>query len=73
MKSHLRFVSKVPACAQSNYQIKLQGVLDIIDTLLLAQRSAAWKAFVPLGGSTGDAPDTTTDTGGGVFGGGDEQ
>ncbi|MCF6286563.1 MAG: hypothetical protein L3K26_15410 [Candidatus Hydrogenedentes bacterium] len=72
MKSHIRFVSKAPSCASSSFQFKLQGVTDIIETLLLAQRQAPWKAFFPIDGATGESGttggDTTTDTGGG-FGG----
>jgi hypothetical protein len=75
MKTHLRFVSKAPTCAQTNFQIKLQGVLDIADTLLLAQRQAPWKAFFPVGGPEGESGGGgTTDGGGGLGGGGgDEQ
>jgi hypothetical protein len=64
LNGHIRFVSKAPLAAQSNYAIKLQGTLDIIDTLLLAQRQAPWKAWFPAGGATGEP-------GGGDDGGGD--
>jgi len=66
LNGHLRFVSKAPTAAQSNFAIKLQGTLDIIDTLLLAQRQAQWKAFFPEGGADGESggTDTGTDTGG---------
>lgn len=67
LNGHLRFVSKAPTAAQSNFAIKLQGTLDIIDTLLLAQRQAQWKAFFPDGGAEGETgTDTGTDTGGGL-------
>jgi hypothetical protein len=70
LNGHLRFVSKAPTAAQSNFAIKLQGTLDIIDTLLLAQRQAQWKAFFPEGGADGESggTDTGTDTGGGLGG-----
>jgi len=72
MKSHFRFVSKAPCCAQSNFQTKLQGILDIMDLLLLAQRQSAWKAFFPVGGATGEpAPDGGGGVGG-IGGGGDD-
>lgn len=71
MKSHLRFVSKAPSCAQSNFQIKLQGVLDIVDTLLLAQRQSIWKAFFPSDGASGESGGT--DAGGGGLGIGGDQ
>jgi hypothetical protein len=67
LNGHLRFVSKAPTAAQSNFAIKLQGTLDIIDTLLLAQRQAQWKAFFPEGGADGESGGTDTggtDTGG---------
>lgn len=75
MKSHIRFVSKAPSCAQSNFQIKLQGILDIMDTLLLAQRQSAWKAFFPVGGADGESGggDAGGGLGGGFGGGGDDQ
>lgn len=68
LNGHLRFVSKAPTAAQSNFAIKLQGTLDIIDTLLLAQRQAQWKAFFPDGGADGETggTDSGTDTGGGL-------
>ena len=54
LNGHIRFVSKAPLAAQSNYAIKLQGTLDIIDTLLLAQRQSQWKAWFPSDGATGE-------------------
>jgi len=45
---HLAVVSKVRvAPAQTVLELKLQAVTDIIDRLLLAQRSAPWKAYFP--------------------------
>ena len=74
MNSHLRYVSKTPTFAQSNFQTKLVGMIEIIDTLLLAQRQSAWKAFFPIDGATGESGGTGTDgAGGGFGGGGDEQ
>lgn len=69
LNSHLRMISKAPATAQTNFAIKLQGTLDIVDTLLLAQRQTQWKAFFPSGGAEGTPADTggTGTTGG--FGG----
>jgi hypothetical protein len=72
LNGHLRFVSKAPTAAQSNFAIKLTGTLDIIDTLLLAQRQSNWKAFFPAGGADGSSGGTGTDTGtdtGGIGGG----
>lgn len=68
LNGHIRFVSKAPTAAQSNFAIKLQGTIDIIDTLLLAQRQASWKAFFPEGGATGESGGTDTGTGGGLGG-----
>jgi len=49
---HVGFVSKkTPVLATSPLQIKLNGTIDIIDRLLLAQRQAQWK--VPNGGGDG--------------------
>ena len=75
LNSHLRLITKAPTSAQTNFAIKLQGTLDIVDTLLLAQTQSRWKAFFPEGGATGTSGDTGTDTGGttgglGGFGGG---
>lgn len=72
LNGHLRFVSKAPTAAQSNFAIKLTGTLDIIDTLLLAQRQSNWKAFFPDGGADGTSGGTGTGTGtdtGGIGGG----
>lgn len=71
LNGHLRLITKAPTSAQSNFAIKLQGTLDIIDTLLLAQRQAQWKAFFPDGGAEGESGGGDTDTGGGGFGGGE--
>jgi len=70
LKTHIRSITKTPTTAQTNFAIKLQGTLDIVDTLLLAQRQSQWKAFFPVGGAEGEAP-TDTDTGGdgGLLGG----
>ena len=73
LKSHLRLITKSPASAQTNFAIKLQGTLDIVDTLLLAQRQSQWKAFFPADGAEGTSGGTGTDTGtdtggGGLFG-----
>ena len=69
LSSHLRYISKAPTAAQTNFAIKLQGTLDIVDTLLLSQRQARWKAFFPEGGAEGESPDTGGNGGGGGFGG----
>ncbi len=58
---HLASISKVRvAPAQTVLEVKLQGITDIIDSLLLAQRSAPWKAFFPWpdGGTGGTGGDT---------------
>lgn len=55
---HLRLISKTPAAAQSNLQVKLEGTTIMIDRILLADRQAPWKNT----GSIGD--DDGTDTGG---------
>lgn len=69
LKSHLRLITKAPVTGQTNFAIKLQGTLDIVDTLLLAQRQAPWKAFFPVGGAEGESGGGD-DTGGGGLGGG---
>lgn len=66
---HLRFITKAPTSAQTNFAIKLQGTLDIIDTLLLAQRQAQWKAFFPEGGAEGESGNTGGTGGTGGIGG----
>lgn len=66
--SHLRLITKAPDTAQTNFAVKLQGTLDIVDTLLMAQRQARWKAFFPEGGPEGESGD-----GGGGGGGGDDE
>ena len=73
LNEHLRLISKAPTAAQSNFAIKLTGTLDIIDTLLLAQRQSQWKAFFPADGADGESGGGTTDGGGGILGGGEEQ
>ena len=55
LNGHLRLISKAPTAAQSNFAIKLTGTLDIIDTLLLAQRQSQWKAFFPITGVEGES------------------
>jgi hypothetical protein len=63
---HLIALSKVPgraATGTSTLEIKLDGIIQILDRLALAQRQAAWKAPFPIGGSTNTT--TTTNTGGG--------
>ena len=72
MNLHFRYVSKTPTFAQSNFQTKLVGMIEIVDTLLLAQRQSAWKAFFPIDGATGESSGGTGDVGGGL-GGGDDQ
>ena len=63
---HLTALSKVPGRAATGTsvagktEIKLDGVIQILDRLALAQRQAAWKAPFPIGGATGT---TTTTTG----------
>lgn len=74
LNGHLRLISKAPTAAQSNFSIKLTGTLDIIDTLLLAQRQAQWKAFFPSGGAEGESGGGGDGGGlGGGLGGGGEQ
>jgi hypothetical protein len=63
---HLTSLSKVPgraATIMSTTEVKLDGVIQILDRLVLAQRQAAWKAPFPVGGATGTTT-TTTGTGG---------
>lgn len=75
LNSHLRLITKAPVTAQTNFAIKLQGTLDIVDTLLLAQRQSQWKAFFPDGGAEGESGGGTDGGtgGGGVLGGGGDQ
>jgi len=70
LNPHLRSITKTPATGQTNFAIKLQGTLDIVDTLLLAQRQSRWKAFFPEGGAEGEAGGGDDGGGGGgLFGG----
>lgn len=67
MDKHCRRISRTAPVAPaqvSNKQILLEGLTQIIDIALLAQRQSAFKTFFPPGGvdDTGD--------GGGVGGGG---
>ncbi|NIA16422.1 MAG: hypothetical protein GWP08_20370 [Nitrospiraceae bacterium] len=56
---HLDAITKQsPVAATTSLNIKLTGVMSIIDRLLLAQRQSAWKVPFP----TGNEPDTSTDT-----------
>lgn len=55
---HLRLISKTPATAQSNLQVKLEGTTIMIDRILLADRQAPWKNTGSIGDGDG------TDTGG---------
>ena len=60
---HFRAVSKGPALAAttvSSLQIKLDGAIQIIDRLLLAQRQAPWKTPFPVGGLEETTTTTTT-------------
>jgi hypothetical protein len=60
---HLVKMSKVPTVAYTPPTvIKLQGVLDVVDRLLLAQRQAPWKAAFPIDWDSGDSGDSGTDT-----------
>ena len=62
---HLIALSKVPgraATGTSVTEVKLNGIIQILDRLVLAQRQAAWKAPFPVGGV--DTTTTTTGTGG---------
>lgn len=73
LNSHLRLITKAPTSAQTNFGVKLQGTLDIVDTLLLAQRQSQWKAFFPEGGAEGESGGNDDGGGGGgLFGGGDQ-
>lgn len=64
---HVKPVTQLPSVAANTITIKLQGMTDIIDRLLLAQRQFAWKTPFPPGGSDGDGG---VDTGGDDDGGG---
>lgn len=60
---HLMKMSKTPAVAYTPpMTIKLQGVLDVVDRLLLAQRQAAWKVPFPIDWDGGDGGGTDTTT-----------
>ncbi len=61
---HVKPVSNTPGLAAlSPLQVKLQGITDILDQLLLAQRQVAWKAWFPPGGSNNTTTGNTTTTG----------
>jgi len=56
--SHLRMISRTPATGQSGLQVLMDGILAIIDRLLLAQRQAPFKSWItegeePAGGGGG--------------------
>lgn len=56
---HVTLVSKSSVfLASTSMQVKLDGMISIIDRLLLAQRQAAWKVPFPIDNNT----DTNTDT-----------
>lgn len=66
---HVKPITQVPSVAANTIQIKLQGMTDIIDRLLLAQRQFAWKAPFPPGGAEGEpGGGGTPDPGGGGIG-----
>jgi hypothetical protein len=50
MKRHCNPVTRVPSVAQSSIALLFQGLTEIIDRLLLAQRQWAWKTPFPIGG-----------------------
>ncbi len=56
---HCRAITRVPEIAQTSYSVKLGAIIDMMDTVLLAQRQAAWKVFFPPGY---EPTTTTTDT-----------
>jgi len=58
---HIRPITQTPGVAQTNFTVKLEGITEIIDRLLLAGRQAPWKTPFPVGGADGDT-DTSTDT-----------
>lgn len=64
---HVKPVSKLPSVAANSITIKLQGLTDIIDRLLLAQRQWAWKTPFPPGGVDDGGTDGGTDGGGVEF------
>jgi len=45
---HGRAITKVPAIAQTSLGIKLAGTVEILNTILLADRQSQWKVFFPL-------------------------
>ena len=45
---HGRTITKVPAIGQTSLEIKLTGTMEILNTILLADRQSAWKVFFPL-------------------------
>ncbi len=64
---HLSKVSRVPGVATtttalSTLGIKLNGIIEILDRVSLAQRQSAWKTPFPVGGSTSTTTTTTTGT-----------
>ncbi len=61
---HLGTVSRTsPQLAALPLEVKLNGALDIIDRLLLAQRQAPWKTPFPIDNNADDSnTDTNTDT-----------
>ncbi len=61
---HLSTITRTPAVAATTVTplaIKLNGVLEILDRIALAQLQSAWKAPFPTGGSN-DSNSTNTNS-----------
>ena len=61
---HVRPVTQLPSVATNTITIKLEGMTDIIDRLLLAQRQFSFKTPFPPGGPVTGGGDPGGDTGG---------
>jgi hypothetical protein len=59
IRLHCRAITKTPETAQTSTEAKYDSLIQILDTIVVAQRSSAWKIFV-LPGTGTDTTDTTT-------------
>lgn len=58
---HVALISKSSVVlASTSLEVKLDGIISIIDRLLLAQRQAAWKVPFPPDNNNDDTDTNTT-------------
>ena len=61
-ETHCRAIGNAPELAQTTADAKYAGMVQIFDTVLLAQRQAPWKTFFPVGFDADVTTGTTTPT-----------